>query len=161
VQAPRDRGSAAATENRNLEAAMAQDNATDQLRDRSTSELLKQLSDQTTNLVRQEIELAKLEFREKGKKAGLGAGMFGGAGLFGVFALGTLTACIVLALATFLPAWLAALIVTVVYGAVAGVLALRGRAEVQQATPPLPEQAVDSTKEDVRWVKSKAQSARQ
>lgn len=140
---------------------MAQDNATDQLRDRSTGDLLKQLSDQTTNLVRQEIELAKLEFREKGKKAGLGAGMFGGAGLFGVFALGTLTACIVLALATFLPAWLAALIVTVVYGAVAGVLALRGRAEVQQATPPLPEQAVDSTKEDVRWVKSKAQSARQ
>jgi uncharacterized membrane protein YqjE len=161
VQAARDRGSAAATENRNLEAAMAQDNATDQLRDRSTSELLKQLSDQTTNLVRQEIELAKLEFREKGKKAGLGAGMFGGAGQFGVFALGTLTACVVLALATFLPAWLAALIVTVVYGAVAGVLALRGRAEVQQATPPLPEQAVDSTKEDVRWVKSKAQSARQ
>lgn len=139
---------------------MAQDNATDQLRDRSTGDLLKQLSDQTTNLVRQEIELAKLEFREKGKKAGLGAGMFGGAGLFGVFALGTLTACIVLALATFLPAWLAALIVTVVYGAVAGVLALRGRAEVQQATPPLPEQAVDSTKEDVRWVKSNAQSAR-
>jgi uncharacterized membrane protein YqjE len=140
---------------------MAQENATDQLRDRPTGELLKQLSDQTTNLVRQEIELAKLEFREKGRKAGLGAGMFGGAGLFGVFALGTLTACIVLALATFLPAWLAALIVTVVYGAVAGVLALRGRAEVQQATPPLPEQAVDSTKEDVRWVKSKAQSARQ
>jgi uncharacterized membrane protein YqjE len=139
---------------------MAHDNATDQLRDRSTSELLKQLSDQTTNLVRQEIELAKLEFREKGKKAGLGAGMFGGAGLFGVFALGTLTACIVLALATFLPAWLAALIVTVVYAAVAGVLALRGKTEVQQATPPLPEQAVDSTKEDVRWVKSKAQSAR-
>jgi uncharacterized membrane protein YqjE len=161
VQAAGDRGSAAATENRNLEAAMAQDNATDQLRDRSTGELLKQLSDQTTNLVRQEIELAKLEFREKGKKAGLGAGMFGGAGLFGVFALGTLTACIVLALDTFLPAWLAALIVTAVYGAVAGVLALRGRAEVQQATPPLPEQAVDSTKEDVRWVKSKAQSARQ
>ncbi len=140
---------------------MAQDNATDQLRDRSTGDLLKQLSDQTTNLVRQEIELAKLEFREKGKKAGLGAGMFGGAGLFGVFALGTLTACIVLALATFLPAWLAALIVTVIYGAVAGVLALRGRAEVQQATPPLPEQAVDSTKEDVRWVKTRAQSARQ
>jgi uncharacterized membrane protein YqjE len=139
---------------------MAHDNATDELRDRSTAELLKQLSDQTTNLVRQEIELAKLEFREKGKKAGLGAGMFGGAGLFGVFALATLTACIVLALATFLPAWLAALIVTVVYGAIAGVLALRGRAEVQQATPPLPEQAVGSTKEDVRWVKSKAQSAR-
>ncbi len=139
---------------------MPQDDATDQLRDRPTGELLKQLSDQTTNLVRQEIELAKLELREKGKKAGLGAGMFGGAGLFGVFALGTLTTCIVLALATFLPAWLGALVVTVVYGAVAGVLALRGKAEVRQANPPLPERAVDSTKEDVRWVKSKAQSAR-
>ena len=140
---------------------MPQDDATGQLRDRPTGELLKQLSDQTTNLVRQEIELATLEFREKGKKAGLGAGMFGGAGLFGVFALGTLTACMVLALATFLEAWLAALIVTVLYAAVAGVLALRGRAEVQQATPPVPQQAVDSTKEDVAWVKSRAQSARQ
>jgi uncharacterized membrane protein YqjE len=140
---------------------MAQDTATDQSRDRPTGELLKQLSDQTTQLVRQEIELAKLEFREKGKKAGIGAGMFGGAGLFGVFALATLTACIVLALATFLPAWVAALIVAVVYGAIAGVLALRGRSQVQEATPPVPQQAVDSTKEDVAWVKSRAQSARQ
>ena len=140
---------------------MAQGNAPDDLRDRPTSELLRQLSDQTTSLVRQEIELAKLEFREKGKKAGLGAGMLGGAGLFGLFAFGTLTACIVLALATFLPAWLGALIVAVVYAAVAGVLALRGKAEVQQATPPVPEQAVDSTKEDVQWVKTRAQSARQ
>ena len=140
---------------------MAHGNAPDDLRDRPTSELLRQLSDQTTSLVRQEIELAKLEFREKGKKAGLGAGMFGGAGLFGLFAFGALTACIVLALATFLPAWVGALIVAVVYGAVAGVLALRGKAEVQQATPPVPEQAVDSTKEDVQWVKTRAQSARQ
>jgi len=140
---------------------MAQDNATDQVHDRSTSDLLRQLSDQTTTLVRQEIELAKLEFREKGKKAGLGAGMFGGAGLFGVMALGTLTAGLVMALATFLPGWIAALIVTVVYAAIAGVLALRGKAEVKEATPPMPEQAVDSTKEDVRWVKTKAQSARQ
>jgi uncharacterized membrane protein YqjE len=140
---------------------MVQNNAPDDLRDRPTSELLRQLSDQTTSLVRQEIELAKLEFREKGKKAGLGAGMFGGAGLFGLFAFGALTACIVLALATFLPGWVGALIVAVVYGAVAGVLALRGKAEVQQATPPVPEQAVDSTKEDVQWVKTRAQSARQ
>jgi uncharacterized membrane protein YqjE len=140
---------------------MADHSAGGDVRDRPTSELLKQLSDQTTTLVRQEIELAKLEFREKGKKAGMGAGMFGGAGLFGVFALGTLTACIVLALATFLTAWLAALIVTVVYAAIAGVLALRGKSEVKQATPPVPEQAVDSTKEDVAWVKSRAQSARQ
>jgi uncharacterized membrane protein YqjE len=162
VQGGGPSGTAAAIPNvRNLEAAMADENATGQLRDRPTPELLKQLSDQTTNLVRQEIELAKLEFREKGKKAGLGAGMFGGAGVFGVYALGVLIACVVLLLATFLEAWIAALIVGVVLAAIAGVLALRGKAEVKQATPPVPQEAVDSTKEDVRWVKSKAQSARQ
>ncbi len=129
-------------------------------RERPTGELLKQLSDQTTTLVKQEIELAKLELQEKGKKTGVGAGMFGGAGAVGLYALGALTATIILALATFLPGWVAALIVTVVYGAIAGVLALRGKAEVKQATPPVPEQAVETTKEDARWVKSKAQSAR-
>ena len=129
-------------------------------RERPTSELLKQLTDQTTRLVKQEIELAKLELQEKGKKAGVGAGMFGAAGGFGLYALGALTATIILALATFLPGWVAALIVTVVYGAIAGVLALRGKAQVKQATPPVPEQAVETTKEDARWVKTKAQSAR-
>ncbi len=129
-------------------------------RERPTGELLKQLSDQTTTLVKQEIELAKLELQEKGKKAGVGAGMFGGAGALGLYALGALTATIILALATFLPGWVAALIVTVVYGAIAGVLALRGKAEVKKATPPVPEQALETTKEDARWVKSKAQSAR-
>jgi uncharacterized membrane protein YqjE len=140
---------------------MADDVGRSDLRDRPTSELLKQLSDQTTSLVRQEIELAKLEFREKGKKAGVGAGMFGGAGLFGLYAVGALTATIILALATFLPGWVAALIVTVVYGAIAGVLALRGKSQVKEATPPVPEQAVETTKEDVRWVKTRARSARE
>src|SRR3954468_6614133 len=111
---------------------MADNNGGTDLRDRPTSELLKQLSDQTTTLVRQEIELAKLEFREKGRKAGLGGGMFGGAGVLGLYAVGALTATIILALATFLPAWVAALIVTVVYGAIAGVLALRGKSQVKQ-----------------------------
>jgi uncharacterized membrane protein YqjE len=131
------------------------------LRERPTSELLKQLSDQTTALVRQEIELAKLEIRDKGKQAGMGAGMFGGAGVFGLYAVGALTAAIILALATFLPGWVAALIVTVVYAAIAGVLALRGKAKVKAATPPLPALAVDTTKEDVRWVKTRAQAGRQ
>ena len=140
---------------------MADQHGTSDLRERPTSELLKQLSDQTTTLVRQEIELAKLEVREKGKKAGMGAGMFGGAGVFGLYAVGALTATIILALATFLPGWVAALIVTVVYGAIAGILALRGKSQVQEATPPVPEQAVETTKEDVRWVKTRAQSARQ
>jgi uncharacterized membrane protein YqjE len=137
------------------------EHGTNDLRERPTSELLKQLSDQTTTLVRQEIELAKLELQEKGKKAGIGAGMFGGAGVLGLYAVGALTATIILALATFLPGWVAALIVTVVYGAIAGVLALRGKAKVKEATPPLPKQAVDTTKEDVRWVKTRAQSARE
>jgi uncharacterized membrane protein YqjE len=137
------------------------DHGMNDLRERPTGELLKQLSDQTTTLVRQEIELAKLELRDKGKQAGMGAGMFGGAGLFGLYAVGALTATIILALATFLPGWLAALIVTVVYAAIAGVLALRGKAKVKAATPPMPEQAVDTTKEDVRWVKTRAQAGRQ
>jgi tetrahydromethanopterin S-methyltransferase subunit C len=86
--------------------------------------------------------------------------MFGGAGLFGFFAFGCLTATFILALATAVAPWLAALIVTVVYGAIAGVLALQGKNKVQEATPPVPERAVDSTKEDVEWVKTRAKSAR-
>jgi membrane protein len=129
-------------------------------RDQSTADLLRQLSEQTTTLVRQEIELAKVELTEKGKKAGIGAGMFGGAGALGFYALGAFTACLILALATAVAGWLAALIVTAVYGAIAGVLALTGKKKVTEATPPVPEQAVDSTKEDVRWVKTRATSAR-
>jgi uncharacterized membrane protein YqjE len=129
--------------------------------DQPVSELVRQISDQTTTLVRKEVELAKAELAEKGKKAGLGAGMFGGAGFFGLFAFGGLTATFILALTTAVSAWLAALIVTVVYGAIAGVLALQGKKKVQQATPPVPERAVDSMKEDVAWVKTRAKSARQ
>jgi uncharacterized membrane protein YqjE len=128
--------------------------------DRPVGELLKELSEQTTTLVRQELELAKLELTEKGKKAGIGAGMFGGAGIVGFYAVGALTACLILALATAVDGWLAALIVAAVYGAVAGVLALSGKSKVKQAVPPTPEQAVDSVKEDVQWTKSRAKQAR-
>jgi uncharacterized membrane protein YqjE len=130
------------------------------LRERPTSELFKELSDHTTTLVRQEIELAKAELGEKGKKAGLGAGMFGGAGLFGVFAFALLTTCIVAALDLAMDLWLAALIVAVVYAAIAGVLALQGRNKVQEAGPPVPEQATESVKEDVQWAKTRAKSGR-
>src|SRR4051795_7809541 len=102
---------------------MADQHGTNDLRERPASDLLKQLSDQTTTLVRQEIELAKLELREKGKKAGQGAGMFGGATVVGLYAVGALTATIILALSTAIAGWLAALIVTVVYAAIAGILA--------------------------------------
>jgi uncharacterized membrane protein YqjE len=138
---------------------MAADHHND-LREHGTGELLRELSDHTTTLVRQEIELAKAELGEKGKKAGLGAGMFGGAGLFGVFALAALTTCIIVALDSAMPLWLAALIVAVVYGAIGGVLALRGRNKVQEAGPPVPEQATESVKEDVQWAKTQAKSGR-
>jgi uncharacterized membrane protein YqjE len=139
---------------------MPDSNGHNEARDRPIADLLKDLSDQTTTLVRKEFELAKVELAEKGKKAAAGAGMFGGAGLFGVFAFGALTACVIAALATFLPVWLAALIVAIVYAAIAAVLGLRGKSQVQQATPPVPEQAVDSTKEDLEWVKTRAKASR-
>jgi uncharacterized membrane protein YqjE len=131
-----------------------------ELRDRSTAELLKRLSDETTTLVKQEVELAKAELQEKGKRAGVGAGMFGGAGLFGVAAFAALTACLIAALDLAMALWLAALIVAVVYAAVAGVLALRGKQKVKEATPPVPEQAAESVKEDVEWAKTRARSGR-
>jgi tetrahydromethanopterin S-methyltransferase subunit C len=127
----------------------------------SVAELVKQLSEHTSRLARQEVELAKAELAVKGKRAGLGAGMFGGAGVFGFYALGALTATAILGLASAVAAWLAALIVTVVLGVIAGVLALQGKNKVQQATPPVPEQATESVKEDVQWAKTRAQRARQ
>jgi hypothetical protein len=128
--------------------------------DQSVGELVKQLADQTSTLVRQEMELAKAELRQKGKLAGMGAGAFGGAGLLGLFALGALTAAAILGLATAVDGWLAALIVAVVYGAVAGVLALVGRMKVQEATPPIPEQTTESVKEDIEWTKTRAAQGR-
>jgi uncharacterized membrane protein YqjE len=131
-----------------------------ELRDRPVADLLKDLSNQTATLVRKELELAKLELSEKGKRAGLGAGMLGGAGLFGLLALGALTACFILALAEAVGAWVAALIVTAVYAAIAGVLALTGKSKVQQATPPIPEEAKESVRKDVEWTKERAKAAR-
>jgi uncharacterized membrane protein YqjE len=128
--------------------------------DESIADLMRRLSEQTTELVRKEIELAKAELQVKGKKAGIGAGMFGGAGVFGLYALGALTACAILALATAVDAWLAALIVAVVWGAVAGVLALTSKNKVQEATPPVPERAIDSAKTDIQTTKQRAQAGR-
>jgi MFS family permease len=127
----------------------------------SLAELIKQLSEQSSRLARQEVELAKAELAVKGKRAGLGAGMFGGAGAFGFYGFGALTAAAILALSLAVAGWLAALIIAVVYAAIAGILALQGKHKVQQATPPLPEEATESVKEDVQWAKSRAQHARQ
>ena len=139
--------------------AATQDPAgTEDLRDRSLGELLKQLSEQTTRLVHQELELAKAELTEKGKQAGQGAGMFGGAGAIGLGALGALTACFILALDLIMPAWLAALIVAVVYGIIAFVLVKQGQARIKRATPPVPEQTIETVKEDVEWAKTQMRS---
>ena len=128
--------------------------------DLSVAELMKQLSDQTATLVRQELDLARAELTEKGKKAGLGAGMFGGASVFGLYALGALVACAILALALAVQGWVAALIVAVVLGLIAGVLALMGTRNVKQGVPPTPERAIESVKEDVEWTKRSAQEGR-
>ena len=130
------------------------------LHDRPIGDLLKQLSEQTTTLMRQELELAKAEVGEKGKKAGAGAGMFGGAGVSALMGLGALTAAAITLLDNAMSTPLAALIVSVVWFAIAGVLALQGKNKVQEATPPVPEQATESVKEDVQWAKTQAQSAR-
>jgi uncharacterized membrane protein YqjE len=128
------------------------------LRERPLGELLRQLSEETTRLVRQEIELAKAELTQKGRQAGIGAGLFGAAAAIGFLALAALTTCIILALDAVLPAWLAALLVAVVYGVIAAVLVLRGRAKVRQAVPPVPEQTVETVKEDVQWAKTQMRS---
>jgi multisubunit Na+/H+ antiporter MnhC subunit len=119
------------------------------LTDRSTADLVKLASEQISQLVRDELRLAQLELARKGKHAGIGIGLFGGASFVALYGLATLVATAVLALALVLPAWLAALIVAVVLFATAGALALIGRGQVKQATPPVPEQAVDSVKEDI------------
>ena len=133
---------------------------TDELRERSLGELLRQLSEQTTRLVHQELELAKAEISQKGKQAGQGAGMFGGAGALGLAALGALTACLILALNAVMPAWLAALIVAVVYGIIAFVLVKQGQAKMKAAVPPVPEQTIETVKEDVEWAKTQMRSDR-
>jgi uncharacterized membrane protein YqjE len=129
-------------------------------RDRPTGDLVKDLSAQVSTLVRQELELAKAELTVKGKQAGIGAGMFGGAGLFALYGVGALVACAIVALATAVAAWLAALIVAVVLLAVAGVLALAGKSRTARAGSPVPEQTVETIKEDVRYTKEHVAEAR-
>jgi uncharacterized membrane protein YqjE len=128
----------------------------EQLSDRSAGDLVQQLSQQTATLVRQEMRLAQAELQEKGKRAGIGAGMFGGAGLVALYGAGALVAAAVLLIGTAIEPWLAALIVGVVLLAIAGVLALLGKKQVDQATPPKPERAIDSVQRDVDHVKERA-----
>ncbi len=124
--------------------------------DASTGQLIGQLTEQISRLVRDEARLAQAEVTQKAKRLGVGAGLFGGAGLFAFFGLAVLIATAVLALALVLPAWLAALIVAVVLLALAGALALVGKKDVDKGTPPVPSEAIASTKADIATVKESA-----
>jgi uncharacterized membrane protein YqjE len=124
------------------------------LREQSIGDLLRQLSQETSTLVRQEMALARAELSEQGKRAGTGAGMLGGAGVAGLLTLGALTATVIALLDLAMATWLAALIVTVVWAVIAAVLAAQGRTKLKQAGPPAP-QTVETVKEDVRWAKTR------
>lgn len=125
------------------------------LRDRGVGELVKELSGQVSALARQEVELAKTELTEKGRKGAAGAGMIAGAALIGLVALGSLTAFLILALGLALPDWVAALIVTLVWAAAAGVLAMQGLEKLRAMGKPVPEKTVETVKEDMQWLKNR------
>lgn len=126
----------------------------------STGELVSRLSEQVSTLVKDELTLARAELVEKGKRAGTGAGLFGGTAVLALYGVGALIATAILLLDLVWPAWLAALVVAVVIFLIAGVLALIGRKEVKQATPPLPEAAKESVAADVDAVKTAVKDGR-
>jgi uncharacterized membrane protein YqjE len=130
----------------------------DDARDRGLGELVKDLASQTSTLVRQEIKLAQAEVTQRGKLAGKGAGMLAGAAITALLGLGAFTALLIIALDSFLPLALAALIVTLLWFAVAAALALSGKKALQSATPPVP-QTIETVKEDIQWAKTQTTSA--
>jgi uncharacterized membrane protein YqjE len=132
----------------------------EELHEESFGELLSGLASDMSTLIKQEVELAKVEVSAKAKKAGKGVGLLVGAGVAGLLVLMTLTALLVVALDAALELWLAILLVLLLWAVVAGVLAVAGRSALRQAAPPVPEQTVDTVKEDVRWAKHPTQSAR-
>jgi hypothetical protein len=127
-------------------------------------ELFGRLSSDMTTLVRQELELFRVEMSEKllqsGRRVGEGAGMFSAAALTGLMAVASLTAFVILALALVLPAWLSALIVAIAYIVAAAIFALRGKQTIDRAVMPVPRQTVETVKEDIEWAKTQAKSAK-
>jgi uncharacterized membrane protein YqjE len=119
----------------------------------STGDLIGTLTDQITSLVRDEVRLAQAEVTQKAKRFGLGAGLFGGAGVVALLGLNALITCVILALGNVLPGWLAAIIVAVALFLIAGVLAMIGKKDVQKAEPPLPTGTIASVQADVATVK--------
>jgi uncharacterized membrane protein YqjE len=126
--------------------------------DRPVGELVQDLSRQTSTLIRQEMRLAQVELAEKGRHAGKGAGMFGGAGLVALYGVGALVAAAILGLATVIDPWIAAAAIGVALLLIAGILALTGKKEFDEAGPPKPEQAIESVHQDVETVKARAKS---
>jgi hypothetical protein len=126
--------------------------------DRPLGELVQDISRQTSTLIRQEMRLAQAELAEKAGHAGRGAGMFGGAGLVALYGVGGLVAAAILGLATVIEPWIAAAAIGAVLLLIAGVLALTGKKELEEAGPPKPEQALDSVQRDIETVKARAKS---
>jgi hypothetical protein len=131
-----------------------------ELRERPLGEVARDLTQDLSLLVRQEVELAKAEMAQKGRVAAPGLGMIGGAGVVGLMAAGALTAFLILGLSIVLDEWLAALIVGVVLAGAAYLLAKQGKERVEEAGSPVPEQTIETVKEDLEWAKTRATSAR-
>ncbi len=125
-------------------------------RDQSVGELVSQLSEQVSRLVKDEMRLARLEMTRKGKQAGLGAGMLGASGVIALYGVACLLACAIIAISGVLPAWLSALIVGAALFAVAGIVALIGRGRLRRAAPPVPEQAAGNVRADIEEIKGRA-----
>lgn len=132
----------------------------DDLKERPIPELLSRLANETSTLVRQELELARTEMLEKGKDVGASAGMFSASVVFGLGAFGAVTTFLIALIALALPVWAAALIVTVVYGLIAFIAAQRGKKKLEAASPLAPEQTAQTVKEDVAWAKTRVKSGR-
>jgi hypothetical protein len=130
------------------------------LREKPIGEIAGDLTRDLSLLVRQEIALARAEITEKGKTAAPALGMIGGAGLLGLMAAGAGTACAVMVLAIFLPAWLSALVVAAAFAGVAYLLAKHGKAQLEDVGAPIPTQTIETIKEDLEWAKTRATSAR-
>src|SRR5262245_59714978 len=120
--------------------------------EQSTAELIQHATEQISRLVRDEFRLAQAELRQKGRSAGVGAGMLGGSGVMAFYGGATLVATAILALAIVLPDWLAALIVGAALLLIAGVLALVGRSRVRRAVPPVPQEAIHGIRDDLDLV---------
>ena len=125
-------------------------------REQSAGDLVQRLSQQTASLVRQELRLAQVELKEKGKRAGIGAGLFGGAGVIALYGGGAAVAGVILVIAQAVAMWIAAFITAGALFLIAGAMALSGKNQVAQATPPKPDAAIESVQADVAEIKERA-----